>query len=174
MFITLAGRDGGAYRVLVGDPKLAADILGVPAAPYAMVDVFDDIAAQLYQPDSRSHAILSRPFIWTTRRPSNVLGISPALTMRSSRMAQQKTYGYQLTVTVRGLSLLRQTQRISASSNSSGTKWPCSLTSIRSPRTLGPSTASRSTCVGRSWKEHSGASVLRHHTVDMSSPSRRS
>jgi hypothetical protein len=48
MFLTLAGRaPGGAYRVLVGDPRLAAEILEQPVPPYAMVEVFDDIAEQL-------------------------------------------------------------------------------------------------------------------------------
>jgi hypothetical protein len=48
MFLTLAGRSSsGAYRVLVGDPRLAAETLGEPVPPYAMTDVFDDIAEQL-------------------------------------------------------------------------------------------------------------------------------
>ena len=48
MFITLAGRDDeGRYRVLVGDPRLAADILGLPVVAHAMVEVFDNIARGL-------------------------------------------------------------------------------------------------------------------------------
>jgi hypothetical protein len=48
MFLTLAGRGpSGAYRVLVGDPRLATEILKQPLPPYAMVEVFDDIAEQL-------------------------------------------------------------------------------------------------------------------------------
>jgi hypothetical protein len=48
MFITLAGRSPeGVYTVLVGDPQLAAKILGHPVSEYAMAGVFDDIAAQL-------------------------------------------------------------------------------------------------------------------------------
>jgi hypothetical protein len=45
MFITPAGRgDDGRYRVLVGDPSLAADLLGEPVAPHAMRQVFDSVA----------------------------------------------------------------------------------------------------------------------------------
>jgi hypothetical protein len=48
MFITLAGRaQDGRYRVLVGDPGLAARILGVAEWPHAMQEVFDDIARQM-------------------------------------------------------------------------------------------------------------------------------
>jgi hypothetical protein len=48
MFITLVGRSrGGRYRVLVGDPKMAARILGIPLWPHSMSEVFDDIAHEL-------------------------------------------------------------------------------------------------------------------------------
>jgi hypothetical protein len=48
MFLTLAGRSRrGRYRVLVGDPKMAARILGVPLWPHSMSDVFNDIARGL-------------------------------------------------------------------------------------------------------------------------------
>ncbi len=48
MFVTLAGRDDeGRYRVLVGDPRLAAEILGLPVVAHAMVEVFDNIARGL-------------------------------------------------------------------------------------------------------------------------------
>ena len=48
MFLTLAGRaEDGRYRVLVGDPHLAAQILGMPDWPHAMQEVFDDLARQL-------------------------------------------------------------------------------------------------------------------------------
>jgi hypothetical protein len=49
MFLTLAGRDRGTrkYRILVGDPRLAANIMGTPLDPAALADVFDDIAASL-------------------------------------------------------------------------------------------------------------------------------
>ncbi|MFT2089711.1 hypothetical protein [Paraglaciecola sp. 2405UD69-4] len=48
MFITLLGRsESGRQRALVGDPKMAADILGIPTSPYAMQSVFDDIAGKL-------------------------------------------------------------------------------------------------------------------------------
>lgn len=48
MFITLAGRDpDGRYRVLVGDPALAADLLGETLPPHAMREVFDNVAQGL-------------------------------------------------------------------------------------------------------------------------------
>lgn len=48
MFITLAGRgDDGRYRLMVGDPALAARILGEKLLPYAMPEIFDDIANNL-------------------------------------------------------------------------------------------------------------------------------
>ena len=48
MFIALAGRAAdGRYQVLLGDPRMAAQILGRAVWPHSMPDVFDDIAAQL-------------------------------------------------------------------------------------------------------------------------------
>ncbi len=48
MFISLAGRDAvGRYRLLVGSPALAAELLGQPLPDHAMQDVFDDVAANL-------------------------------------------------------------------------------------------------------------------------------
>lgn len=48
MFLTLAGRnDAGSEQILVGDPRLAANLLGKPLAMQAMADHFDDIAAGL-------------------------------------------------------------------------------------------------------------------------------
>jgi len=48
MFITLAGRGAdGRYRLLVGDPRAAADILGIQMPAHAMSQVFDDIAQGL-------------------------------------------------------------------------------------------------------------------------------
>lgn len=48
MFITLAGRGkSGKYQVLVGDTRLAAEVLGEELTNYAMPDVFDDVAAML-------------------------------------------------------------------------------------------------------------------------------
>jgi hypothetical protein len=45
MFITLAGRgENGKYRVVVGDPRLAAQILELDIEEYAMPELFDDIA----------------------------------------------------------------------------------------------------------------------------------
>jgi hypothetical protein len=50
MFVSLAGRGSdGRYRVLVGDPRLAADILDAPLYPHAMADIFDNIARSLGQ-----------------------------------------------------------------------------------------------------------------------------
>jgi hypothetical protein len=47
-FLTLAGRaEDGRYDVLVGDPALAAEILGTTLPDHAMEGVFDDIAVQL-------------------------------------------------------------------------------------------------------------------------------
>jgi hypothetical protein len=48
MFTTLAGYDReGKYQVVVGDPRLAAQTLGIPVWPHAMAEVFDDIARGL-------------------------------------------------------------------------------------------------------------------------------
>lgn len=48
MFITLAGRDDdGNYQVLVGDPKMAADTLGVALWTHSMKQVYDNIARGL-------------------------------------------------------------------------------------------------------------------------------
>ena len=48
MFISLAGRDNdGAYRVLVGSPRLAAEVLQVPLWPHSMQEAFDNIAQGL-------------------------------------------------------------------------------------------------------------------------------
>lgn len=47
-FVSLAGRDpDGTYRLLVGDPRLAADLTGIPLPDHALADVFDDVAARL-------------------------------------------------------------------------------------------------------------------------------
>lgn len=48
MFITLVGRaPNGRYRMLVGDPALAAEVLDEPLPPQAMREVFDNVAAGL-------------------------------------------------------------------------------------------------------------------------------
>lgn len=50
MFVSLAGRgEDERYRVIVGDPREAADLTGEPLQPQAMAPVFDDIARQLAQ-----------------------------------------------------------------------------------------------------------------------------
>ena len=48
MFVTLVGRaPNGKFRVLVGDPAMAADVLNEKVSPYAMKEVFDNIAKGL-------------------------------------------------------------------------------------------------------------------------------
>jgi hypothetical protein len=48
MFITLLNRgDSGKQRILVGDPEMASDILGMPTSLYARQSIFDDIARKL-------------------------------------------------------------------------------------------------------------------------------
>ena len=46
MLITLIGKSGGAFEVLVGSPTLADTLLG-RTSPYGLADVYDTIAAQL-------------------------------------------------------------------------------------------------------------------------------
>lgn len=47
-FISLAGRDeDGRYRLLVGDPRMAADLSGAPVLDHALAEVFDDVAEAL-------------------------------------------------------------------------------------------------------------------------------
>lgn len=56
MFMTLAGRDAeGKYQIVVGDPRMAAELLGVPVWPHALVEVFDDIARGLERAGFRVH-----------------------------------------------------------------------------------------------------------------------
>lgn len=48
MFLTLAGRNAaGKYQVLVGDTRLAAEVLGEELGVYGIPNVFDDVAALL-------------------------------------------------------------------------------------------------------------------------------
>jgi hypothetical protein len=49
MFLTLAGRatPESAYRILVGDPRWAAKLMGEEPPPDALADHFDDVAANL-------------------------------------------------------------------------------------------------------------------------------
>jgi hypothetical protein len=48
MFITLAGRaSNGKYRILVGDPRLAAEILDLDILKYGIPELFDDVAQGL-------------------------------------------------------------------------------------------------------------------------------
>lgn len=47
LFLTLAGRSArGNYRILVGDPSAAAELLGRPVVPHMMQPAFDQIAEQ--------------------------------------------------------------------------------------------------------------------------------
>jgi hypothetical protein len=58
-FISLAGRgDDGVYRLLVGDPRLAAQLTRTPLPDHALADAFDDVAAQL---DSLGFRVLRNP-----------------------------------------------------------------------------------------------------------------
>lgn len=48
MFISMIGRDdSGKFKLLVGDPKLASDLLGEQESSFSMQAVFDDIAKQM-------------------------------------------------------------------------------------------------------------------------------
>ncbi len=59
MYVTLAGRgDDGRYRVLVGDPAMAADILETPLHPLALADHFDAVADDLA---ARGFAVTRNP-----------------------------------------------------------------------------------------------------------------
>jgi len=50
MFVTLAGRDAqGRPIALVGDPRLASQVLGEALQPHAMAPIYDDIAKKLQQ-----------------------------------------------------------------------------------------------------------------------------
>lgn len=47
-FVSLAGRGpDGCYRLLLGDPRMAAEITSTPLPDHALADVFDDVARQL-------------------------------------------------------------------------------------------------------------------------------
>jgi hypothetical protein len=46
MFITLVGREGDRFTLLVGDPAMADEMLGT-SSPYALRDAYDQIAATL-------------------------------------------------------------------------------------------------------------------------------
>ncbi len=59
MFISLAGRGAdGRYRLLVGSPALADEILGRPPVPQAMAALFDDVARGL---DALGFAVIRNP-----------------------------------------------------------------------------------------------------------------
>ena len=59
MFISFAGRaDNGAFRLLVGDPSSAANILGTPIFPHAMQQIFDNIAQFL---TARNFEVIRNP-----------------------------------------------------------------------------------------------------------------
>jgi hypothetical protein len=59
MFVTPAGRaDDGRYRLLVGSPALAGEILGEPPPEHAMAPIFDDVAALL---ERQGFAVIRTP-----------------------------------------------------------------------------------------------------------------
>ncbi|HEV2777488.1 MAG TPA: hypothetical protein VGV90_18000 [Solirubrobacteraceae bacterium] len=59
MFVSLAGRgDDGRARVLVGDPRAAAQLTDEPLQPHAMAPVFDDVARDLGR---RGYAVTRTP-----------------------------------------------------------------------------------------------------------------
>ena len=63
MFVSLAGRDaGGRYRVLVGDPTIANQILGWDTEPHDLAAEFDQIASQL---ESLDFAVTRTPLAHT-------------------------------------------------------------------------------------------------------------
>jgi hypothetical protein len=58
-FISLAGRSAsGAYTLLVGDPRMAAELTGAAVPDHALVDVFDAVAARLAE---RGFAVVRNP-----------------------------------------------------------------------------------------------------------------
>jgi len=60
MFVTLAGRtDDGRFRVLVGSPKLADDLLGT-RSPFGLQNAYDEIAAEF---DRRGFAVERNPLV---------------------------------------------------------------------------------------------------------------
>jgi hypothetical protein len=150
MFVSLAGRGAdGRYRVLVGDPGMAADLLEQPRHPHAMQEVFDNIARALA--DRLGFDVIRNPVphvyvddpdvrerVWYFATTNNAL-VQGAGT--SGAAVFLPTYGHG------GWSLLSVT---AARTNRSGSGWAtapsCAATSTRSPRTSARSTASRSTC----------------------------
>lgn len=59
MFVSLTGRDPeGRYRLLVGSPALADDVLGRPRLRHALSEVFDDVARQL---EAQGFEVLRNP-----------------------------------------------------------------------------------------------------------------
>ena len=59
MFVSLAGRGpSGRYRLLVGSPAQADDLLGRPRLPHALSEIFDDVARQL---EAQGFEILRNP-----------------------------------------------------------------------------------------------------------------
>ena len=68
MFVTLVGPDaGGDFQVLVGSPRMGADLLGA-RHPFALDDVYDTIAGQLSARGMRVHRnpLVHRPEIGPT------------------------------------------------------------------------------------------------------------
>ncbi|PWK83784.1 hypothetical protein C8D88_110240 [Lentzea atacamensis] len=60
MFVTLAGpADDGRFRVLVGSPRLADEVLGTKS-PYALQNAYDEIAAEF---DRRGFSVQRNPLV---------------------------------------------------------------------------------------------------------------
>ena len=102
MFLSLAGRnDDGVFRILVGDPSLAANLLGTSVEPHAMREVFDNIAQFLMQ---RGFEVIRNPLplvyvddlrrkerIWYFATSNNLL-VQNSVT--SSKIVWMPTYGH--------------------------------------------------------------------------------
>ena len=102
MFISLTGRsENDAFRLLVGDPSLAADILGTSVLPQSMREVFDNIALFL---KSKGFEVIRNPLplvyvddpyertrIWNFATSNNLLVQNSNM---SPNAVWMPTYGY--------------------------------------------------------------------------------
>ena len=59
MFVTLAGREDGRFRVLVGSPALADAVLGT-TSPFGLQNAYDEIAADF---ESRGFEVVRNPLV---------------------------------------------------------------------------------------------------------------
>ena len=150
MFLTLAGRDtDGRYIVLVGDPKLAADLIKQELPSHALGYAFDDIAEQLvdhgfrvirnplpltYDDDEQNHVRH-----WYYASSNNAL----VEIDEKSKKVWLPTYGYRKWPELKDTD--ERTRRSGAGLVSKSTIW-ATFTVSRS--TSAPRTASRSTSGG--------------------------